>query len=378
MLTTLHTQAYNVAARLYIAFELSDKTWRLTSSDGKKRRSKTVEACAISAVLEEVAKAKQRFKLPAECEIVCCYEAGWEGFWLARCLQAQGMRVLVVDSSSIEVNRRKRSAKTDRVDGEKLLNLLLRYLGGETKALRPVRIPSREEEDDRRLNRERDVLVKERGRHWVRIKSLLRAQGLRVTKKTTFLKQLEALRCWDGQPLPDDLRQEIERQWARHEQVHKQVLALERLQKQRLKEAESEDGTLALVGRLLHLKGIGWQGAWALVMELFAWRKIRNRRELAALVGLTPTPYNSGDGVREQGISKAGNRRLRSLLIELSWLWLRHQPDTDLSQWFRQRFGGGGKRMRRIGIVALARKLLVALWRYVEHGVLPEGAVLKA
>ncbi len=372
MLTTLHATDYTAQPTLYMAFELSDKTWRITSSDGSKRRSKTVEACSTFAVLEEISQARKRFGLPADCAVMSCYEAGWEGFWLHHWLTAQGVTNRVLDSSAIEVNRKKRQVKTDRVDGEKLLVLLLRYLAGEKKALRVVRVPTREEEDNRRLHRERQVLVKECSRHWVRIKSLLRAQGLRVEKKAGFLGHLAALRCWDGQELPLELRREIEREWARHEQVAGQIKALEKLQKERVKTAQ--EGPLVQIEQLMRLKGVGWQGAWPLVMELFAWREFRNRRELAALVGLTPTPYSSGESEREQGISKAGNRRLRALLVELSWLWLRHQPDSGLSQWYRRRFAGGGKRMRRIGIVALARKLLVALWRYLEHGLIPEGA----
>lgn len=372
MLTTLQQAEYTATPALYMAFELSDKTWRITSSDGKKRRSKTVEACSTFAVLEEISQARKRFKLGADCPVVSCYEAGWEGFWLHHWLTAQGVTNRVLDSSAIEINRKKRMVKTDRVDGEKLLVLLLRYMTGEKSALKVVRIPTREVEDSRRLHRERQVLVKERSRHWVRIKSLLRAQGLRVEKKTDFLLQLAALRCWDGQELPLELRREIEREWERHEQVAGQIKALEKLQKERVKAAQ--EGPMAQVEQLMRLKGVGWQGAWPLVMELFAWREFRNRRELAALVGLTPTPYSSGESEREQGISKAGNRRLRALLVELSWLWLRHQPDSGLSQWYRRRFAGGGKRMRRIGIVALARKLLVALWRYLEHGLVPEGA----
>lgn len=378
MPTALQRKDYRSEPVLYMAFELSDKTWKITSSNGSKRRSKTVTACCQGEVLEEISRARKRFRLAEQCEVICCYEAGWEGFWLARWLDSLGVTVLVVDSSAIEVNRKKRRPKTDRIDGGKLLNQLLRYVvQSEKEALNVVRVPSREEEDRRRLHREREVLVKERGRHWVRIKSLLRAQGLRVEKKTGFLEWLEKQHCWDGQPLPEELSAELKRQWARHQQVDEQVKALEKLQKERLKTA-AEGSALAQVERLMHLKGVGWQGAWSLVMELFSWRKIRNRRQLAALVGLTPTPYSSGESEQEQGISKAGNRRLRALLIELAWLWLRYQPGSTLSQWYGRRFAGGGKRVRRIGIVALARKLLVELWRYVEHGVLPEGAQLKA
>lgn len=377
MQTALQDLSYSTEPTLYMAFELGDKQWKLLFSNGHKKRGKTVQALATELVLKEIATAKDRLKLPEDCRIISCYEAGWEGFWLARWLKSVGVTNYVVDSSAIEVNRKARRVKTDRVDGDKLLGQLLRYEAGERNALSVVRVPSREEEDHRRLHRERDVLVKERGRHWVRIKSLLRAQGLRVEKRSGFIEHLSRRRCWDGRELPADLKQEIERQWARYEQVDEQVRTVEALQKARVKEWAGEDKALGQIEQLRLLKAVGWQSAWILVMEFFSWRQFNNRRELGALAGLTPTPYQSGGSDREQGISKAGNRRVRRLLVELSWLWLRYQPHSALTQWYQRRFAGGGKRLRRIGIVALARKLLVALWRYVEHGELPEGAVLS-
>jgi len=377
MQTALQDLSYNTEPTLYMAFELGDKQWKLLFSNGHKKRSKTVPAPATGVVLEEIAVAKERLKLPQGCRIISCYEAGWEGFWLARWLKSVGVMNYVVDSSAIEVNRKARRVKTDRVDAAKLLGQLLRYEGGEREALSVVRVPSPEEEDLRRLHREREVLVKERGRHWVRIKSLLRAQGLRVEKRSDFMERLSRLRCWDGSELPPDLKSEIEREWARYQQVDAQVRTLEELQKTRVKEWASEHKALGQIEQLRLLKAVGWQSAWILVMEFFSWRAFRNRRELGALAGLTPTPYQSGGSEREQGISKAGNRRVRSVMVELSWLWLRYQPHSALSQWYRRRFAGGGKRLRRIGIVALARKLLVALWRYVEHGEVPDGAVLS-
>lgn len=375
MQTALNAQAYSNKQALYIAFELSDKTWKLVFSNGTKKRHKTVEACNQRQVLEEIDKAKAHFKLPATVGVISCYEAGWEGFWLARWLRSEGVCNYVVDSSAIEVNRKARRAKTDRLDGDKLLLQLMRYYHGEQEALSIVRVPTLEAEDNRRLHREREVLVRERGRHWVRIKSLLRQQGIRLgRKKMGFAEQLSQMRCWDGQALPPELKREIEHQWERHNQVDAQIRRLEALQKERIKTAVQE-GDLRQIQQLMLLKAVGWQSAWILVMEFFGWRAFRNRRELAALAGLTPTPYQSGDSEREQGISKAGNHRVRSVLVELSWLWLRYQPHSSLSQWYQKRFASGGKRLRRIGIVAMARKLLIALWRYVEHGEIPEGAV---
>lgn len=375
MNTTLHCQNYSTEPVLYMAMELGDKSWKLLFSNGIKKRSKAVEALNQGQVLGEIDGSKARLKLPSDCKVIACYEAGWEGFWLALWLRSVGVTIYVVDSSAIEVNRRARRTKTDRVDAEKLLQLLKRYVQGEKDALHVVNIPSIEDTDARCLHRERKTLVVERGRHWVRIKSLLRAQGLRMTSKRDVPAQLETLRCWNGEPLPPDLHAELMREWARHEQVDGQIRELEAQQKARV----AEGGSMAMrqIQELMALKAVGWQSAWLLVHELFAWRHFRNRRELASLVGLTPTPYSSGDDEREQGISKAGNRRARTAMIELAWLWLTHQPASTLSRWYQQRFGEGGKRLRRIGIVALARKLLIALWRYLEFGEIPQGAIFS-
>jgi transposase len=375
MNTTLQCQNYSTAPVLYMAMELGDKRWKLLFSNGSKKRSKTVDALNQGQLLQEIGQSKERLKLAPDCKVIACYEAGWEGFWLALWLRSVGVTVYVVDSAAIEVNRRSRRAKTDRVDAEKLLQLLQRYVGGEKDALHVINIPSVDDADARRLHRERKSLVAERGRHWVRIKSLLRAQGLRITCKRNILAQLDALRCWNGEPLPPDLHAELEREWARHELVAAHIHELEALQKARV--AEGGSRAMRQIEGLMTLKAVGWQSAWLLVFELFAWRRFRNRRELASLVGLTPTPYSSGDDEREQGISKAGNRRVRTAMIELAWLWLTHQPGSALSRWYRQRFGTGGKRQRRVGIVALARKLLIALWRYLEFGEIPAGAAFS-
>jgi transposase len=307
---------------------------------------------------------------------VSCYEAGRDGFWIHRGLEADGIENHVVDSSSIEVNRRKRRAKTDRIDVKALLRLLQRYWQGEREAMGVVRVPTVEQEDQRRLHRERKRLIKERGSHSARIKSLLIAHGIRLEIRSDFLEQLETARGGStGYALGEDLKAEIRREYERYRMVHQQLKALEAEQQLRAQEEASE--AMKQVNQLLKLKGVGWQSSWVLVMEFFSWRDFRNQRQLGACAGLTPTPYKSGDSEREQGISKAGNRQVRSLMIELSWLWLRYQPNSALTQWFQRRFAGGGKRMRRIGIVAMARKLLIALWRYVKEGMVPEGAVFK-
>ena len=362
---------------LYMAMELSDKQWKLVFSDGgEKRRHETMEAGHRMELVEAIRKAKEKFDLSSEAKVVSCYEAGRDGFWLHRYLVTLGVENQVVDSSSIETNRRKRRAKTDRIDGVKLLTMLMRYWGGERGLWSVVRVPSLEDEEGRRLHRELASLNKERTRHRNRIRGLLVAQGLRLEPKGDFLQRLEALTLWDGAPLPLELKGELEREYQRLRLVEAQRRALEKTRKSRLRQAHT--ASLQRVVRLMSLRAIGPNCAWLLVMEFFAWRGFRNRRQLGACAGLTGTPYDSGASKRDQGISKAGNRRVRTMMVEIAWLWLRYQPNSKLSHWFGERFSGGGARMRRVGIVALARRLLVALWRYLEDGVLPEGAELKA
>jgi len=362
---------------LYMALELSNKTWKLGFSNGTKIRQKSITAGDWVELHTQMDLAKQKLKLSADCPIVSCYEAGRDGFWIHRDLVAEGITNHVIDSASIEVNRRKRRAKTDRVDVISLLRLLMRYGQGDRQAIRVVRVPTLAQEDQRRLSRERQRLLKERGGHSARIKSLLVAQGVRLEVGVDFLEQLE--RCKGGSrgyELGEDLKAELRRVYARYQLVHEQITCLEREQQLRAEQAPSE--AMGQVNQLRQLKGVGWQSSWSLVMEFFSWRDFQNQRQLGACAGLTPTPYTSGESEREQGISKAGNRQIRSLMVELSWLWLRYQPDSALTRWFQRRFAGGGKRMRRIGIVAMARKLLIALWRYVKEGRVPEGAVFKA
>jgi len=362
---------------LYMAFELSDKKWKLGFSNGERFREKTIQAGDWSALRAEIERAKEKLHCAANARVVSCYEAGRDGFWIHRALIAEGIESRVLDSASIEVSRRKKQAKTDRLDVNALLRLLMRYVNGEKAALHVVRVPTVAEEDQRRLDRERDRLLKERGAHSARIKSLLVAHGIRLARLSELPRLLPTAKAAViGYALPADLKAELEREYERYVLVDRQVKELERLQRER---AASEDSVaIQMIQQLRSLKGVGWQSSWILSMEFFSWRQFKNGKQVGACAGLTPTPYDSGDSTREQGISKAGNKRIRKLMVELAWLWLRYQPNSQLSQWFEHRFGSGGKRMRRIGIVALARKLLVALWRYLEHGVLPQGAVLKA
>ena len=374
---TRNAQDTTSAGTLFVSFELSDKNWKLgfTTGHGQKPRERTVTARDQKRVLDEIAQAKRRFGLPETAPVVSCYEAGREGFWLHRFLEAHGMTNHVVDSSAIEVSRRQRRAKSDGLDVRKLLSMLIRYHEGERQVWQVVNVPSVEAEDQRHLHRDLETLKRERASTTARIKGLLSSQGIQVTSLTKLPEQLDALRLWDGSPIPPGLRQRMLRVYAHYTFLSEQIAAVEAERRTQLQ--ASTDARIEKVRQLMQLKGIGINGAWLLVMEFFGWRAFKNRREVGGLAGFTPTPYQSGESAREQGITKSGNRHVRWMTTELAWSWLRYQPESALSVWFRERFGSGGKRLRRIGIVAVARKLLIALWRFLETGVLPEGAVLK-
>jgi transposase len=362
---------------LYVAFELGDKDWKLafTVGLGQKPRLRSMPARELPLLQAEIAKAKKRFGLPAEAPVKSCYEAGRDGFWLHRYLSACGVDNSVVDSASIEVNRRQRRAKTDRLDAGKLVNLLLRYHGGEPKVWCVVRVPSAAAEDARQLHRELEELKEERTAHGNRIKGLLASHGLNMPASVKgFAQELAEARLWDGSAVPADLQRRLLREHERWQVLERQIRELENERRQRIRRDQTPQ--VDKVRELLRLWGVGLNGAWLLVYELFAWRRFDNRKQVGGCVGLTPTPYNSGDSRREQGISRAGNRRLRRMLIELAWCWLRWQPDSDLSQWYLRRFGASNGRSRKVGVVAVARKLLIALWKYVERGEVPAGARL--
>jgi len=359
---------------LYLALELGWNTWKLafTIGRGQKPRLKTIPARNPDVLLYEIKAAKKRFGLPEDTLVVSCYEAGRDGFWIDRFLRAQGIQNIVVDSASIEVNRRKRRAKSDRLDAEKLVDMLMRWHNGERKVWAVVHTPSAEDEDRRQLHRELIALKGERTAHVNAIKGLLAGLGLQASVDDEFPKRLEKLRQWDDSGVLAGLRERLLREFERWQMVGRQIRELEKQRTHQIRKDQTPE--VEQVRRLLNLKGIGANGAWLLVGEFFSWRQFRNRRELGSLAGLTPTPYDSGGSRREQGISKAGNRRVRWMMVQLAWGWLQYQPESELSHWYIRRFALGNSRQRKIGIVALARKLLVALWKYLETGEPPEGA----
>ena len=363
---------------LYLAFELGKNTWKLGFTIGmaQQPRERTIPAGALETLQQEITRAKQRFGLPEDTCVLSCYEAGRDGFWLHRYLVAHDVTNHVIDSASIEVNRRQRRAKTDRLDVHKLLTMLLRHMTGERKVWSVVRVPSVEEEDRRQLHRELTTAKCDRTRVSNRIKGLLAGYGVQLALQGDVDAQLDQVHQWDGSPLPPALLSRLKRAWQQVCFLTAHIQTLEAQRRAVLR--RREDAVVDQVRQLFTLRGIGVNSAWLYVMEFFAWRDFQTPKQVGALAGLTPTPSQSGQSRRELGIAKAGNRHMRAMAIEIAWAWRRFQPTSALSQWYEQRFGHGSARLRKIGIVALARKLLIALWRFLKTGVLPEGAVLKA
>ena len=362
---------------LYLTFELGIGEWKLgfTTEASATPRVRVMPARDCERLEREIADAKKGFGLPAAAPVRSCYEAGRDGFWLHRHLTSKGVENVVVDSSSIEVKRRQRRAKSDGLDVRKLLSMLLRYHGGERGVWSVVRVPTVEEEDRRQLHRELRTWKKEHTQVTNRMKGLLASQGIRLPRGTDVRAALETVHLWDGSPLPTALRARLERECEHAQFLRVKILALERERRQTIAHGRGE--ALDKVRRLLQLRAIGANGAWVFVNEFFGWRTFRNGKEVGAAAGLTPTPYQSGEANREQGISKAGSRHIRGVAVEIAWAWVRHQPRSQLSRWYHARFSRGGVRGRKVGIVALARKLLIALWRFLEFGEVPDGAKLK-
>jgi transposase len=359
---------------LYVAFELGKKDWKLamTSGFGVDPWLRTVPSGDLRAVERAVSQGRRRFGLPAAAAVVSCYEAGRDGFWIHRALTTVGVRNRVVDSASIEVNRRARRTKTDRLDALKLVRMLVRVCGGERGVWSEVRVPTAAEEAARQVSRERTALTQEQTRLTNQLRGWLATWGCALPRQRRGEWWI-AVRDWAGAPLPVEVQARLARAEARAAAIKGQIAELNRQQQA----AVTAAAPASALRQLVQLKGVATTGASVLLDEGLVWRAFRNRRQIGGLLGFAPTPYDSGESVREQGISRAGNKRLQAISIQLAWSWVRWQPHSALTQWYREQFGTG-TRARRIGIVAVARKLVIALWRYVTTGVVPKGATLKA
>lgn len=368
-------------AVMAVSLELSSKCWKVALHDGRRDQPAIhnvrddMAAGRVLHVIALIQECKKKWQLPSATRTVVIYEAGQDGFWINRALVKLGCEVTVVDPASIPVERHARRAKTDRLDAIRLVSCLRAWLRGERERMRAIRVPEPEAEARRHLARDRGELQKEAGQHRDRIRKLLRTVGCWDEVGADFAQRLERgeIRGPDGAPLPRELGQRLERECERLALVQRQFANLE---KSMLAQLPPQVQTPIVA--LTRLQGVGGVGAKRLVLELF-WRQFNNRREVGSCVGLAPQPYDSGESRVDQGISKQGNRRVRALAIEMAWMWLRYQPDSALARWFAQRTGGGAnKRGKRIAIVAVARRLMIALWRYLKDGVVPEGARLKA
>ena len=375
--------AHDAIVRCLLAIELSKKSWIVAVNTplSEKISRYTLKGCDWKGLLELIEKIRTRVarELNRPVEIISCYEAGYDGFWLHRLLEAHGVRNHVIDPASVQVDRRARRVKTDNIDVAQLLRSLMAYLRGDPKVWSVVRVPSVAEEDDRRLHRERDRLVNERVQHVNRIKGLCAIHGIYDYEpiRSNRMLRLERLQTGDGRKLPPHSKAEIVRELQRLELVLTMIKTIEAERKAIISaKRPSTHVNAKKLQSLVKIRSIGPGIATVLVGEVF-YRKFNNRQQLGSYVGLTPSHFQSGPMSRDQGISKAGNPKARTIMIELAWMWLRHQPNSPLSVWFHERVGTAKGRIRRITIVAVARKLLIALWRYLETGLVPTGAVVK-
>jgi transposase len=368
---------------IFVSLELSRSTWLITSlspGNGEKMSKHVVDGGNIAELLAwfEQLQLKARLRTGKSFPIVTIQEAGLDGFWIHRFLEANGIESYVVDAASIATSRRRRRVKTDKIDGEALTRTLLAFKRGEPRVCAMVRAPDPEDEDRRRICRERKVLIAERVRHVNRVKGLLFTQGVsgyQPLRKDRRIR-LEELCTGDGRRLPKHLKAQINRELDRLELLLEQIAEVESERNSLLSVHEPLASEAPAPAMLLTLKGVGAEFAAVLWTEALC-RHFDNRRQIAAYAGLTPTPWMSGTIDHEQGVSKAGNPRLRTTMIQLSWLWLRNQPASALSRWFVDRVQSNGGRLKKAAIVALARKLLIALWKFVTAGVVIEGAVMK-
>jgi transposase len=359
---------------LYVALELSAKDWKLALTSGFRVAPwlRTVRSGDLAGVDRALHLAKVRFGLAASTTVVSCYEAGRDGFWIHRALRARGILNRVVDSASIDVNRRARRAKTDRLDALKLVTMLTRVCAGEPRVWAEVRVPSVAEEAARQVSRERSALTQERTRLVNQMRGWLATWGCAWPRRQPA-GWWQQVRDWAERPLPETVQARLARTEARRAALEEQIAALTATQQAATGAAAAESP----LGRLVRVKGVATTSAAVLLDEGLVWRQFANRRQVGGLLGFTPTPHESGGRRHEQGIGRAGNRRLQAISVQLAWQWVRWQPASPITQWYQRRYGAGSGRLRRIGIVAVARRLLIALWRYATTGLVPDGALIK-
>jgi transposase len=375
MTATIRLERVSVnESALYVAFELSAKQWKVAMTSGFSATPwlRTVVSGDLRAVERALRQGKTRFGLGASAPVVSCYEAGRDGFWIHRALMTLGIANRVVDSASIEVNRRARRTKTDRLDALKLVWMLVRVCSGERHVWREVRVPTVADEAARHVSRDREALVRERTRLINQVRGWLATWGSPLPRRCGDRWWTE-VRDWAGAVLAAPVQARIARAWHRLAGLEEQLAEITAQQQA----ATAVAPATSALGRLVRVKGVATTSACVLLDEGLVWRAFRNRREIGGLLGFAPTPYQSGERLREQGISRAGNARLQAISVQLAWQWIRWQPESPITRWYQQRYGGGGSRLRKIGIVAVARRLVIALWRYVTTGRIPEGVILK-
>ena len=376
MAQTTHHETYPVDPTLYIAIELSSSIWRLAqSAGGKNVRHRKVPSGDFDRLQREIEEARRYLRLPPTCRVLFVQEAGRHAFWIHRELELLGWESLVIDAANVRVHRKSRRAKTDRIDADVMVAELVRYDRYDQRAWSVVRAPSREAEDQRRPTRELRRLINEKSQHEARIRSLLIQQGIKIRSWVNLEERLDKLKNPARKGLPRHLKEEIKRELQRLALVKEQIKGIKQEQQAEMEAQETRAAQIA--AKLSRLKGIGIRISTVTSAEMFSWRRFQNRKEVGAFPGLCGNPYNTGVSVREQGIGKSGHRQLRAMLIEAAWSWVRWQPDSDITQWYRRRWAHDPRR-KKAGFVAVARRLLIQLWHFVEHDVVPKGAILEA
>lgn len=360
---------------LFMSIELAVNDWKLAFSDGRNTNVETIDARHFGQLREQIDTYKKRFQLDQEAQVVCCYEAGQDGFWVHRRLQEElEIDNCVIDPASIEDNQRSRSPKTDSIDAKTLVEKLIQFHQGNTDVFSVCHIPSRQDQEDRRINRELQRLKKEQKMQRSRIQSLLRAKGVELDTLHRLDERLDEMETGNGRPLGFNRKGEIRRELERLEMVNDQMRTVIRKQQQKV-EKRSDEMKMIMINRLRALKGIALDTAWRLVMEAFGWREFQNRGQVAGCFGVDPTPHDTGESENEQGISKAGSNRLRDLAVQVAWNWVKNQPGSELTKWYRKKFDTGNSNDRKRGIVAVARKLMSVLSKYVKGGEEPRGCI---